>query len=368
MSMDQRRIDGFDVLRVFSMTGVVFMHAVGNSLRTEQMDGVWLCFIVLISLAFTAVSCFFMISGALILGRKGEIDFSDFYLRHLPRIILPLVVWSMVSLTTEQEFTSIKDILRGVLSVFKGPAIYSLWFLYTLIPLYILAPFLKLVTDHLTLSGKYWLIAIIVSVNIWQTVRNVAPVRISGWMDIDLPRQLFLFEGYLGFFLLGALLRELTSGPPRWIKLAPLILAFISLATWIRSRRGGNYIDVFQSQNRFFTGALSVCLFLFFLHKKAPQPVQAFARWLSQLSFGVYLTHGYMLRKVVSRIPLEGWSKSTVLFMLTLVLCTLLIFVLASIRPLCFICTGIPWETACRSCNIQWLVSELREKHEKRIS
>ncbi len=366
--MDQRRIDGFDILRVFSMIGVVFMHSVGNSLRTEQVDGVWLCFDVMISLAYTAVPCFFLMSGALILGRKDEIKFGAFYLHHLPRIILPLAVWSIVSLTTEQELATVKDVLRGLLRASKGPTIYPLWFLYTLLPLYILAPFLKVLTEHLTLNGKYWLVAIIVSLNIWQTVRLVAPERISGWMDLDLTRQLFLFEGYLGCFLLGVLLRELTTKPPRWIRLAPLILLFISIATWIRSRRLGEYNSVYQSQNRFFIGALSVCMFLFFLYKKAPEPIQAVARWLSQLSFGVYLTHGYMLRKVFYMVPLEGWGRSTALFMLTLVFCLLLTFVLASIRPLCFICTGMTWKAACRSCNLQWLASVLWKKHEKRIS
>lgn len=119
---------------------------------------------------------------------------------------------------------------------------------------------------------------------------------------------------------------------------------------------------VFQSQSRFFIGALSICQFLFFLYQKVPQPIQAVVRWLSQLSFGVYLTHGYMLCKVFDMVPLEGWWKNTTLFILTLVFCILLTFVLSSIRPLCFLCTGIPWKVACRSCNLQWLASKLWKK------
>lgn len=190
------------------------MHSVGNPLRTQPMDGVWFCFTVLTSLAFTAVPCFFMMSGALLLGRRGKLDCGTFYLHHLPRILLPLAVWSVISLTVKQEFTTIKDVLGGLCSALQGPTMYSLWFLYTLIPLYILVPFLKLITDHLTHSGRRWLVAIIVSVNIWQTIRSVAPVKISAYLNWDLPHQLFLFEGYLGCFLLGILLRQLIQTPP----------------------------------------------------------------------------------------------------------------------------------------------------------
>ena len=347
------------MLRVLAMVNVVFMHAMSLPLRTKPLNSVWFLFTVLTSFAFTAVPCFFMMSGALLLCRPGEAEFGAFYRKHLPRVILPLLVWSLISLAGPMEYQSVGDVTEAFLQTLKEPAIVPLWFLYTLIPLYLLAPFLKVMLDHLPEKGRLWLLGLIVVIDVWATL----PGELGKYLIINAASQMFLFRGYFGFFLLGALLFTIRRRVPKkyLLLLAGVLVAVISVGTWFLSVRAGEYDSTLQGQNKPLIGTLGALLLLLFLEMPKPKHLGEAMSALAQLSFGVYLAHGFFLQKIVSVGKFGGWRLGLARFGLSLMLSIMVTFLFASIRPLCFLFTGMTYETACRSCNLKWILSRRRK-------
>ena len=106
----------------------------------------WPFFHIPTSFFFTAVPIFFMISGALLLSDPRTRDALPFYRRHLPKLIVPLAVWSVLTLLgrflTQSGYTW-TQFGKALVTIPAGPVITPLWFVYTLLPIYLLAPFLK---------------------------------------------------------------------------------------------------------------------------------------------------------------------------------------------------------------------------------
>ena len=81
------------------------------------------------------------------------------------------------------------------------------------------------------------------------------------------------------------------------------------------------------------------------------------------MSFGIYLMHN-LLNRVLSYF---GWEVTGVLtvFMKTaviVILCYLVIKTLATIKPICFLASGVPYSTANESFNWRYTIRKLNSR------
>lgn len=362
-------LSGFDLLRCFAALCVIFMHTVSERLR-GALDLTWQLANLLTSLAFTAVPLFLLMSGSLLLSAEHTRSVSVLLKKRLPRLVVPLAAWTAVYLLWKLLTGAISTptgLLQAILSAFHTPVAMPLWYMYTILALYLLSPLLYSALHGLDRSGHIYVLALIGLISLKRMLQTLLPDRLDPLLEFGVLNQLCLFGGNLCTFVLGYYLGNLKRRLPLWLLIggAVSLWAFISLGTGIRSLRSGCYVDSFQYQSVGYEVLLAGCLFL--LVRQHLEPLcRRLQRWLTPLgalSLPVYLMHGLVLLELGRR----GLSAGRLLTAAALtgfnaVLCYLTAKTAASLRPLCYLFTGQTYAAARRSSSWQYTLAQLRRK------
>lgn len=198
----KQRILYLDFLRCLAIIFVIILHSIMTALGNPvfyQHPSWYLCMLIE-PLDRTGVPLFFMISGFLLLSSPKTENISDFYKRNIPKLVIPLVVWSLIYYFAEVSFRQQPiDIYDFLSQCLNQGVVYHMWFVYTLLGIYLLCPFLKRMADQCT-SRQLVLLWIII----------LFPTTLRPILNHILPIYIHLFnpllEGYIGYFLLGYLL------------------------------------------------------------------------------------------------------------------------------------------------------------------
>lgn len=127
-----------DIIRIFACCLVVLMH---SPLPSSNANGPFLS-----GLSYVTAPCiglFFMVSGALLMPVK--MDYFTFIRKRLSKVVIPTLAWTALYLLLRVYFSESElNIVRALASVpFSAQGEGVLWFMYTLIGLYLLAPILS---------------------------------------------------------------------------------------------------------------------------------------------------------------------------------------------------------------------------------
>lgn len=338
----------FDVLRVLSMFGVLFMHLSSARLAMVQSPG-FIAVCAFDSFFYTAVPLFFMISGALLLSSPKTDDPAALKTR-LPRILVPLLVWSVVCLAIPLVSSLVHgralDFAAFLLSlprILAHEAAIPYWFLYFLIPLYLLSPALRVLAKGLDGKGWKYLACLALAVTAYETVKTILPYPQD--MNLEILEQLFLLSGCMAYFLFGFRLhtKDLHVSTPGLVLFILADTALITVCTVLRSRAQGALDQSFQSYNLLFSAALSAAVFLLAKQNadRLPNGAKRVFSWLSVRSFGVYLAHV----PAILLLPSVGVDISTGKgFLLSLLIvpaaCVLLSWILSRIPVIRYLFLG----------------------------
>ncbi|WP_462384630.1 acyltransferase [Intestinibacillus massiliensis] len=353
MSQTTTRRQYLDILRVLSMLAVVYLHTAAPSLRQFDHMALWHVSNALTALCTIAVPVFFMISGALLLSSSKTADPRDLLRRRLPRILVPFVVWSLIAVCAavwEASPETAKGMLRGIAG---SPVITPYWFIYALIPIYLLSPLLKKLVDASSPSLLGYALALwFIFSSVVKTVRELLPAAYAPLLNGNASFNLTMVGGFLGYFLLGyalSTLRRPVSRKALWV-IALADLAVIIAGTWKRSVGAQEYSEQFKSYLSVYVVVLSAAVFLLareYLDGKPPRG--RLLPLLSGASFCVYLAHPRIITLLHTYVLDQHFTavwQQGVFYVLTLVLALLVAFVLASIKPLCWLMTGQPFQGA----------------------
>ena len=280
----KQRILYLDLLRIIACVMIVFMH----SQRPGMGIPAW--FLSGSSYVTAAgIGLFFMISGALILGkaktlaRGEELDTFSFLKHRLLKIIIPLAFWSLL-------YWSLSSIDSSGLGV--------MWFLWTIGGLYLLSPILLRWLQHASLREVELYLCIWGTSLLYPFLKLFMPI---GEGDTS---WIYYFHGYVGYFILGYYLSTVPMEhlrKYRWI-FASLFLLFTLIAPcavmvlglevdfyslfWYLSLpivlQCVAWFVAFRSLESVFSAHLSTC---------ASQIAK-----LSAMTFGIYLSHILVLR------------------------------------------------------------------------
>lgn len=366
-----RRLD-FDLIRVASMAAVVYLHTAAGGLRQSEDMALWHLSNLLSSLAVAAVPLFFMISGALLLGSEKTDDPAYLLRRRLPRVAVPGLCWSLlvvggVWLSQGGEAALLKLVNLPGISV-----ITPYWFLYALIPMYLLSPLLKRLTDHM--EERHWRYLLGLWVVVTLGLNQLSRFLPDPWYALLRENQTLnvsLLEGYLGYFLLGAWLDRMERPPARRILLAAALgsWAVIALGTWGVFLVTGVYGEQFATYRGVFTMVLSASLFLLFRDAFRGRRSGRAAVLLSACSFGVYLAHP-MAIELLQKLLGGGLTVpgQLAVWLLSLAGCILGVVLVSSVPGLCFLSTGQRFRDACRESNVFALLRMRHGKGGKRLA
>ena len=368
--MESRRehIAYLDYLRLFAAASVVYMHTAAAGLRGGVTLG-WHGMNLVTSLAFTAVPLFFMISGFLLLSDARTLEPKVLLRRRLPRLVIPLAGWTVVSVLWDalaaRDF-SLRFVGGKLLGALYAPVLTPFWFMYTLIALYVLSPLLCGGVRAMGKSGRRYVLVLTALVSLKAMLKAFLPDALDHWLDVDVLNKLQALGGYLLIFLLGYYLGTLEKRIPNALLavVAVVTYAVIVIGTWRLTVRQGEYMQAFQSQAAGFEVLLASCLFLL-----AKQNLDRDCVWLRRvpavpLLLPIYFMHGVLIKMFnavgINPMHFPGTVGCT---LLNLLICYFVMKTVATVKPLCYLATGMTYEKACESCNWVYTVRRLREKN-----
>lgn len=375
-NMQEGQIEYIDAIRIFSMLSVVFLHTAAGSLRGNLGSAAWHLSNIFTAVMGTSVPLFFMISGALVLGSSKTLSVEYTYKKRLLKMFVPFLMWSLVAIAF---FEAMNLVVAGsirwdvVMSKLKNAprqaTTVHLWFIYVLIPLYMLSPLLKKLVDGLTRElVRYLLILWVLFSALIPTIVSFLPERLKPLMTLSPAYNLDFMTGYLGYFLAGY---YLMTTERRFSKrfLAAVILVdtlVISLGTWALTMGSGEYSELFKVYSHVFTLVMSASAFLLFKElfrdRRLSPKIAELVRFLSSVSFGVYLLHNLVVELVGMKVKLwPAYSLFTLFaaYFIVLFITLLGIVIASSLKPTCFPFTGLTYAGACKTCNIQYFYRKI---------
>ncbi len=210
------RIIGIDLIRIFACLLVILYHVpqftaagyefhdVGSRILNSSLFYVGRC----------AVPLFFIISGYLLLPLKTNI--SSFFRKKLSRLVIPTVLWFIIINILGKSF----DNPNNTFWIAKTP---HFWYMYALFGVYLILPILSY--WYLGTTTKVKLVYLFLwAVSLFFIVINEHfPIRVEyshqGMLYTTPYHSLLYISGYMGYFLLGAIIRDSMSFIIRTIKI-----------------------------------------------------------------------------------------------------------------------------------------------------
>lgn len=354
--MTKKHIYYFDYLRFISAIGVIYMHVAANPLRGDLTTG-WHGMNLLTSFAFTAVPLFFMMSGSLMLNDEKTADVSLMLKKRLPRLLIPLILWTVIAVLWKLQFRlggiTLRGVYDGLVGAINEPAWIHFWYMYALIALYVLSPVLCNALRSLSREGHILIFVLICLLNLKTMMTVLLPQSLKPLVQLQILHRLNLMDGILPIYFLGYYLGNWKKKIPNLL-LIPLAVATLSLIVWgtySRTTATGAFDSTYMNQLSGFEILLASCVFLIF--KQNVNTDSKFFRRIPviPLSLPIYLMHNILLATMQMKIRVLTFGDTLWVTALNYLICYLTMKTVATVKPLCYILTGIPYATACKTCN-----------------
>ncbi|HGH4680000.1 TPA: acyltransferase [Enterobacter roggenkampii] len=287
------RIYWLDATRAIAILLVVFTHAHEQAgISNELLRSLFYSFDRL------GVPLFFMISGGLILPKLGKGSTISFYKKRIPQFLILLVVYSIITNSVKMigDGANLIDAIFTATKMNNGiyPADYGgaaqLWFLYSIIGMYLIAPFLAKIVNNSTTKEISVFLAICVLLN--QFKMSLPLIGVDWGFLYKLGSD--MTGPYVSFFIAGYLVINRTDDFNNLFKSTTfhyfLFIAPIVILTVIDffSNKMNEYLHWYSSSIFIFTSGIGLFLVIkgLFEHKSG-----GVLTGLSLYSFGIYLSH-----------------------------------------------------------------------------
>lgn len=356
--MDKKYFPYIDLIRIISMFGIIILHSASYGLRAYYYSKTWWTLNVITALSTCAVPLFFMISGAMLLSSSKTDNIGYMLKKRLPHLVIPLLFWSLACIARDFYYIHENlhtfeplDLWHTLINIISGPAAVHLWFMYAIIPLYFIAPFIrKIILDKKLV--KYLLCLWITGCTL-KTIYIAAPEALKAYFNYDLFNKLNYIDGFLGYFVLGWYLHQ-SNIKVKKITVLPfiIILTFIiSAGTCYATYKNGSYSEIFKSYTSIWVVMLSAVLFLAAKNiKDIPQALKKPVAYLSSLSMGIYMSGNFFLNIMRQEGMTFDTAKGFVMCTLyTFLLCVVFNSIFKQLKPLCYIATGNKYKSSKQS-------------------
>lgn len=297
--------------------------------QSDPMNSFWGAFIG--SLMRPSVPLFAMMTGLLLLP-IGE-SAAEFYKRRIPRVLLPMILWSAVyylipwltgvvgldkSVITTLfpfEFSPSQetgDALKNIALIpftFNGYTTH-MWYLYMLIGLYLLMPFLSAWVEKRDRTMTNTFMALwLCSLTLPYLQQLIAP-NLFGECAWNKFGTLYYFSGFAGYLLLGHLMARRSPMPLRKIVAMGVMLyvsgyiitytGFASMAVQYRYEEAPELLELFWQfcSPNVVMMALGIFLIVQRINITSPRLQQLLAN-ITRCSFGTYLMHYIFIGPVI---------------------------------------------------------------------
>ncbi len=315
--MAEKNYSYIDFIRVFSIIMVITLHCICDYYANTANAGraLWYTLGYVNELARVGVPLFFMISGFLLLSRDIT-NVWEFYKKRILKVGIPFIIYDILyyvymSAASGKTIT----VQRFFAELLNSGSAYHLWFVYSIIFIYLLMPFLQMIVK--SCSRKMLMLFFVLT--IFQTgIRPFINTAFGGSVYIFLTDDGFV--GYIGYVILGYILGtyDFGKGARRAIMaLSALFFILTPIISMSSAARTGEFLFIGGYSINHYIEAAGVFIWCKTHFRKSNRLVS----YLSGASFGAYLIHVLVLEiiKPVS-LPLPPSVVMLIWLAVTLVL------------------------------------------------
>jgi len=291
--------DAWQLIRAFAIWLVVLLHSAAEPLiwhLTPDNTPRWWAANFYDSLARPAVPLFLLLSGGLLLAPGKEEPLLAFFRKRVARIGAPFLLWAAVYFAW-RHFVKGETLSWTLIwhNTIEGSPFFHFWFLYTLIGLYLATPLLRVLLSHADQTLLRY------AAGLWLAGQAVAPL-LARWDVVHLGGGLLPLTGFVGYFVLGAILRREGLGWRLGLGVWVAAFAFTALATWRGTLAAGGNLEQAWYDYLSSNVILAACGLYVALCALPTDSLQA--RWprllhltglIGQDSFAIYFAHVLVL-------------------------------------------------------------------------
>jgi surface polysaccharide O-acyltransferase-like enzyme len=245
-------------------------------------------------LARVSVPLFFMISGALLLSKKDD----DSYKKRITKILIILISWSVIYYLWDIFVMNYdKPLVATFFKSFFIPLKAHLWFLYSLIGIYIVLPFIRKIFNNTSYKEDKLFIYLWMFFTGFVYIFRLMIQLLNIKTAITYPVPLVQGTYYLGYFVLGYIIYKnidkiKISNKIKNITLISTI-SFIILGTYIVSLISNSYYEGLFAYRSILYMLFASIIMLYTLENKKMinNKMIKIISFISPYSFGIYLSH-----------------------------------------------------------------------------
>ncbi len=290
----------FDHLKVFEYFMLMIVHTASYQWYAADINSVqWLVLNFYKSATRPCVLVFFIISGALMLGK--DIEIGKLYRKHVLKLAVCFIIWNIIYAV----ITYWNDGISGMVFKFFNSN-YHLWYLLAMIGIYICFPLIRLIAENKK-TMKYFMILSFVFAFFLPTLFNIltgfgSPALVH-YTDMifshfyDMHMEVVL--GYPFFFIGGYYIHEYGLDKIfRRILYALGTLSIIAgpLVNALYVRRIGFPDDTFSNSFMLYEMFIAFAVFTFFKYNvKGNASLNRISRKISSWGLGIYMVHDLVI-------------------------------------------------------------------------
>lgn len=271
----------YDIMRVLACIMIICMHAPMPNLNANG--------IILSTISyFTApgLCLFFVISGSLLLPIKT--DTTTFLKKRLGKVIMPTLFFTILYIILNCINGEQQNILRTICSIpFSAQGHGVLWFMYTLIGLYLVAP---IISKWLDSASKR---EVELYLLLWVITLCFPILKLFVGINEGNTGVLYYFSGYIGYFILGYYLKKYPESISLKKLIIPDIIAIIAPIAFKVMHIEIDFYSMFWYLSIFVA---LLCTTIYVLISKIKIKKGGIVELISNLSFGIYLIHIAVMR------------------------------------------------------------------------
>lgn len=207
---DNKRIAYYDLMRIVAIFLVIFNHLPGYTLYQISSGPIQAVYMSITMLTRINVPVFFMIAGALLLGKKAE-QIAVVLRKRVVRFALIIALFDTLSYAcyciAQGVSFDTNECIHGVISGDLANTA-SFWFLYAYLGFLFMLPFLRAVVNNITKQGMALLIilhlilgAVLPIANIGFNYVGIGGFKASGNFSIPLALSKAFFYPLFGYYL-----------------------------------------------------------------------------------------------------------------------------------------------------------------------
>lgn len=306
-----------DIIRILAVCGVIYIHTgdLGYTLYASTDNAILrYIYYVLAVISEISVPLFFMVSGALLLGKEEK--FEDILKKRCLRIVIVLLVASLCQYAYNVwvgmvDVLTLAGYLKGLLN---NGFTASLWFLYSYLMYLLILPFLRMLVKQM--QGKHYIYLMVLCV-IFKGITNIL-LQCTG-LDLALDiyesptfSKIFIYP-LMGYYLENVLgdtydKKKYVWGNASLFVVTSLLVAYLSMNRHVSTENFTKYDKgLFGSM---LTAVIAVSAYALIRHIVKNITISVKAQKILQVmganTFGVYLLERFVRENI---LDIYFWSE-----------------------------------------------------------